>query len=181
MHHFIFETSLTVHARTGLLLRFASRRKEEPPGAIKMGNNMLKLTLGTQPNTILWLQGRSGSAGVAAIVAAIRRIMSSESLSILISNNTQTSFLSSSARNSNKSANRGICCLGSWVVSNGAIKDQSQSIIFSGRPKQRFKVLSWDNTTTPSLVMCTSVSSAWAPMEIAPAKAARVFSGYLAL
>ncbi|KAH0238665.1 hypothetical protein KCV06_g673, partial [Aureobasidium melanogenum] len=28
--------------------------------------------------------------------------------------------------------------------------------------------------------MCTSVSSAWAPMEIAPAKAARVFSGYLA-
>lgn len=106
-----------------------------------------------QPNTIREDHGDEGKQGEAAIVEAIRRIMSSGLLSSLISSSTQTSFLSSVARKASKSVSLGMCCLGSSVVSNGAIKLQSQSIIFSGRPKQRFSVLSWERTTTPSLVM----------------------------
>ncbi|KAH0238666.1 hypothetical protein KCV06_g672, partial [Aureobasidium melanogenum] len=85
MHHFIFETSLTVHARTGLLLRFASRRKEEPPGAIKMGNNMLKLTLGTPPKARIWLPSNRirffGSKADRAVLALLQSLLRSDGLS----------------------------------------------------------------------------------------------------
>lgn len=134
-----------------------------------------------QPKTIRDDHGDDGKHGDAAIVEAISRMMSSGLLSSFISSSTQISFLSSVARKASKSLSLGMCCLGSSVVSNGAIKLQSQSMIFSGRPKQRFSVLSWERTTTPSLVMCTSVSTAWAPISMAPAKAASVFSGNLAL
>lgn len=41
--------------------------------------------------------------------------------------------------------------------------------------------LTWDSTTTPSLVRCRSVSMAWEPAATAARKAAMEFSGYLAL
>ena len=116
------------------------------------------------------------------MVSAMRRMTVAASLSTLMSSSTHTSARPgvSSAMYSSRSTSRGMGRCGGAAVRKSRTSLQSRLTIASSRPKQRFSVASCESTTTSSRVRWMSVSSAWAPAEMAPRNAAMVFSGYCA-
>lgn len=116
-----------------------------------------------------------------------------------MSRRSHTSSRPGEAKNSKRSTRRGRGSCGSWRVRSWRSWAQVLSIIFSSRPKQRFRVascrlplvvcevgldarlLACERTTTPSFDRWISVSMAWVPALTAPWNAPMVFSGCLAL